>query len=145
MLRAPDLAEEKHRLDAPRRLPVLNTPTEERFERIAALAANKLKLAQIHQSGNLALANPRLGQGSFDGIVLAIYEHDPVMDTLQAICSAALRYRVDVPVTTLVRPGETRPDQQVSELDVMRVPPVLFRILEVLDGMRAMWPRRQLI
>ena len=41
--------------------------------------------------------------------------------------------------TTLRNPGSNH------RLDVMRVPPVLFRILEVLDGMRAMWPRRQLI
>lgn len=111
---------------------------------IIVSVAKQLELAQVHQTGHVPLANEWLGQRSFDGIVLAIYEPGPVIDTLQAIRSGALRCRPDVPVVALVRPGNKRLDQQVSELDVMRVLPVPFRIREVIDVMRAMWPQRQL-
>lgn len=110
---------------------------------IIVSVAKQLGLAQVHQTGNVAVANEWLGQRSFDGILLAIYEPGPVIETLQRIRSGAFRCDAQVPVVALVRPGDRRLDQQVSELDVMRVLPVPFRIREVIDVMRGMWPERR--
>lgn len=112
---------------------------------IIVSVAKQLGLAHVHQTGNVAVANAWLEQRSFDGIILAIYEPGPVIETLQLIRSGALRCDPNVPVVALVRPGDKRLDRQVAELDVMRVLPVPFRIREVIDVMRAMWPARNLV
>lgn len=112
---------------------------------IIVSVARQLGLAQVHQTGNVAVANEWLEQRSFDGILLAVYEPGPVIQTLQMIRSGALRCNADVPVVALVRPGDKRLDQQVAQLDVMHVLPVPFRIREVIDVMRAMWPERKLV
>lgn len=112
---------------------------------IIVSAAKQLGLAQVHQTGNVAVANEWLDQRSFDGILLAVYEPGPAIETLQMIRSGALRCDPNVAVVALVRPGDKRLDRQVAELDVMRVLPVPFRIREVIDIMRAMWPARTLV
>ena len=112
---------------------------------IIVSAAKQLDLAQVHQTGNLSLATEWLSNRSFDGIILSIYEPGPAIELLTLVRMGQFRCDAGVPVAALVSPGNKRLDQQVAELDVMRSLPVPFRIREVIDVMRAMWPRRDLV
>lgn len=112
---------------------------------IIVSAAKQLQLAQVHQTGNLSLANEWLSNRSFDGIILSIYEPGPAIELLTLVRMGQFRCDPAVPVVALVSPGNKRLDQQISELDVMRTLPVPFRIREVIDVVRAMWPRRDLV
>lgn len=109
---------------------------------IIVSAAKQLELAQVHQTGNLALANEWLSHRSFDGIILSIYEPGPAIELLTLVRMGQFRCDPAIPVAALVSPGNKRLDEQVAALDVMRKLPVPFRIREVIDVMRAMWPRR---
>lgn len=108
---------------------------------IITSAARQLELAQVHQTGNLALANQWLSQRSFDGIILSIYEPGPAIELLTLVRMGQFCCNPAVPVVALVSPGDKRIDRQVAELDVMRTLCVPFRIREVIDVIRVMWPR----
>lgn len=110
---------------------------------IIVSVAKQLSLAQVHQTGNLATANSWLVERSFDGILMSLDEPRPSLELLTLIRMGQFRCDAQVPVVALLPLGERRLAEQLAELDVKRTLSVPFRIREVVDAMRAMWPGHQ--
>lgn len=110
---------------------------------IIVSVAKQLSLAQVHQTGNLATANGWLTERSFDGILVSLDEPRASLELLTLIRMGQFRCDAQVPVVALLPGGERRLGEQLAELDVKRTLTVPFRIREVVDAMRAMWPGHQ--
>lgn len=111
---------------------------------IIVSVARQLELAQVHQTGQLPMAHGWLTERSFDGILMSIEDHRASIELLTLIRMGQFRCDPNIPVVALVHPGEQRMLEQLAELNVTRTLPLPFRIREVVDIMRAMWPARSL-
>lgn len=107
---------------------------------IIVSVARQLDLAQVHQTSHLGTANGWLSDRSFDGILMSIEEPRASIEMLTLIRMGQFRCDPHIPVVALVHPGERRMLEQLAELDVKRTLLLPFRIREVVDVMRAMWP-----
>lgn len=106
--------------------------------------ARELHIAQVHQTGNWAMAQRVLGERSVDCLILSMDEPSKAEELVNGVRSGAYLCPTDVPVIALVPAGIAKAGQTVERLGVAASLPVPFRIRDVFSTLGRVLPRLQL-